>query len=318
MFRSRQKGFTLVELLVVIAIIGILIALLLPAVQAAREAARRSSCTNNLKQIGLGLHNYHDTYKVFPAGNITEGDCCGTLSKVNWGISILPYVEQKSLYDTYDMRLYNEDQPIQANGYCVVQQRVSVYECPSDITLGKMENPASGARVNKAYMHSSYRGVTGLAARDGYFDCHQWATASPPLPESWKGLLHTVGSRNLRHENMASVLDGTSNTLAVGEYMTTTTTNRGTFWAYSYTCYQLGSIGFESRLYIPDYNLCANTPGTPAGSNPCKRAFGSFHPGGINWLLVDGSVRFISTTVDLNNVMAALGTIANREAVGQF
>lgn len=311
MNRSCKFGFTLVELLVVIAIIGILIALLLPAVQAAREAARRSSCTNNLKQIGLGLHNYHDVYKVFPAGNITEGNCCGTLSKVNWAISILPYVEQKTLYDTYDMRLYNEDQPILPNGYCVVQQRVPVYECPSDVNLTTLERPESGPRVNKTYRMSSYRGVTGIAYSDGYFDCNQWQGI---IPVSGRGLLHTYGSGGgLTYESMATVLDGTSNTLAVGEYMTRTRPRRGTFWGYSYTSYVLSSIQFESRLYLPDYDLCAATPGVPAGSNPCKRAFASFHPGGINWLLTDGSVRFISTTVDLNTVMRGLATIAGRE-----
>ena len=309
----RKRAFTLVELLVVITIIGILIALLLPAVQAAREAARRSQCINNLKQIGLALHNYHDTYNVFPAGNVTPGNCCGTQSRLNWAISILPYVEQMPLYNTYDMKLTNEMQPILPNGYCVVQQEVPPYMCPSDINVRKKENPASGPLVNKAYQHSSYRGVTGIGRNDGYFDCHQWQPAG--LNEYEKGLLHTIGTYNLQHESMATVLDGTSNTLAVGEYMTQTTTNRGTFWGYSYTSYVLSSIQYESRLYIPDYNLCASMPGVPAGSNPCKRAFGSFHPGVINFLLVDGSARGISTTVDLVNVMGALATIARKETV---
>jgi prepilin-type N-terminal cleavage/methylation domain-containing protein/prepilin-type processing-associated H-X9-DG protein len=311
---SRKKGFTLVELLVVIAIIGILVALLLPAIQAAREAARRTQCINNLKQIGVALHNYHDINKFFPAGNVTVGNCCGTKSNSNWCISILPFIEQAALYDKFDWKLFNEDQPHPGvNGEpCPVQEIVTSFNCPSDINALKLENPGSGALVNKAYRHSSYRGVTGIGRNDGYFDCNQWQPAG--LLEREKGILHTVGSAGLTYENMGSVLDGTSNTLAVGEYMTTTTTNRGTFWGYSYTCYALSSIQFESRLYLPDYNQCASLPGVPAGSNPCKRAFASFHPGGMNFVLVDGSTRFVASTVDLVNVLGAAATIAGQEA----
>jgi len=299
----NSKGFTLVELLVVIAIIGILVALLLPAIQAAREAARRAECSSNMKQIGIALHNYHDTYGVFPAGNITQGNCCGTLSRVNWAISLLPYMEQMALYEQYDMNLYNEDQAA-----AVVQTSVEGYNCPDDINLAKQEQPESGPKVNKWYAHSSYRGVTGIARNAGYFDCNQW---SGKMSESEKGLLHTVGSAGMNYENMASVLDGTSSTLAVGEYVTKTHSRRGTFWAYSYTSYVLSGIGLESRLYLDDYDLCASIPGTD-GSNACKRGMGSLHPAGINFLLADGSTRLIPTTTDVN-VMAELATIAGGE-----
>jgi prepilin-type N-terminal cleavage/methylation domain-containing protein/prepilin-type processing-associated H-X9-DG protein len=304
---TRKHGFTLVELLVVIAIIGILVALLLPAIQAAREAARRTQCINNMKQIGVGLHNYHDTNRVFPAGNITPGNCCGTQSYTNWCIAILPYIELTALYDRYDHNLTNE---MQAEEF--VQTTVPTFNCPSDINRLKVERPGSGALVNKAYAHSSYRGVTGIGRNDGYFDCHQWKPQG--LAEHEKGLLHTVGTNNLQNEDMGCVLDGTSNTLAVGEYMTTTTTNRGTFWAYSYTSYALSSIQYESRHYLPDFNLCGSLPGVPSGNNPCKRAFASFHPGGMNFLLVDGSTRFIANTVDLVNILGAAATMAGQEA----
>ncbi|GIW92533.1 MAG: hypothetical protein KatS3mg110_0574 [Pirellulaceae bacterium] len=101
----RRKGFTLVELLVVIAIIGILVSLLLPAVQAAREASRRMACSNNLKQLALAVHNYHDTYKVFPPGGITPGPCCSTPSAGTWTLFILPFLEQQTVADQYNFNL---------------------------------------------------------------------------------------------------------------------------------------------------------------------------------------------------------------------
>src|SRR5262249_41370290 len=106
--RNGREAFTLIELLVGIAIIAILIGLLLPAVQKVREAAARMSCTNNLKQIGIALHNYHGTHGTFPHGGITNGDCCGTPSGPTWTIFILPYIEQDNLYKRYDFSVANE------------------------------------------------------------------------------------------------------------------------------------------------------------------------------------------------------------------
>ena len=152
--------------------------------------------------------------------------------------------------------------------------------------------------------------MTGLSRDGGYFDNNQWDGV---LPRNARGVLHTVASRGLIHEGMQAIQDGTSNTLMVGEYMSKTTTRRGTFWAYSYTCYALGSCGPEARLYIPDYDLCGSIPGND-GSNACKRAFASFHPAGMNFAFADASVRFLATsTMDIVNVLQPMATMCGGE-----
>ncbi|HUP81374.1 MAG TPA: DUF1559 domain-containing protein, partial [Pirellula sp.] len=296
----RRPAFTLVELLVVIAIIGILVGLLLPAVQAAREAARRMQCTNNLKQVTLAIHNYHDTFKKLPPGGITPGACCSAQSYVNWAIAILPYVEQANLLTQYDQNKTNEH----PNNVAVVQQIVNLYSCPSDPIGTLLEKPASSATTIGNYRHGSYRASAGWISRSNcYFDSEQWLASG--CPEAHKGMFFSVGV-NLKGIGLGAISDGTSNTLAIGEYTTKTTTTRGTFWAYPYTSYAMGSMTLSSAQLIPDYDRSCALGGI------CKRGFGSMHTGGLNFSLGDGSVRFISNNTDMQ-ILCNAATIANGE-----
>lgn len=200
-----RPGFTLVELLVVIAIIGVLVAMLLPAVQAAREAARRSSCSNNLKQIGLALHNYHDTNRKFPtAGFLTRPGTTPAQPLAyhhTWLTSILPYMEQKPLHDSTNFNLRAWDQPI-------VGTQVATLRCPSDAFLLDPQESHGIA-------------VTSYAGSEGY---HWWATAelNPAWGGNWAVFLPIHGDYSglfacTRNFTMANIKDGTSNTVVIAE-----------------------------------------------------------------------------------------------------
>jgi len=324
--RARSRGFTLIELLVVIAIIAILIGLLLPAVQKIREAANRMSCSNNLKQLALGLHNHHDAIGTLPPGGMYFGSCCTPPTWTNWAIETLPYIEQDNLYKQYRQN----EQNISTANNLVGQQRVKTHECPSDPLKGKLEVPASGPRPGgQVWMHGSYRAVSGKlnmivawGAWDG-FEPDKWPNNQ--MDPTYRSLLHAtsqsyngvpaagnvvVAGQNISilggPENFAACTDGLSNTLMIGEYTSLTTSSRATFWAYTYASYNQSSVGAESRLYGKPYGASATDPngcwGSPGlyGDQPCKRAFNSYHTSGANWAMGDGSVRFISYNVALN------------------
>ena len=312
---TARRGFTLVELLVVIAIIGVLVALLLPAVQSAREAARRMSCGNNLKQIGIAMHNYHDTFTVFPPGNITDGNCCGTPSKTVWSISILNYVEGANLSNQYNFNRTNEDP---ANAF-VREQRVAVYECPSDPLKNKLLVPASGPANDlspqRQYRTGSYRGMGGVGwgMSGEYIYRRQWDSSDildNNCPRQLKGVLHWVGTvpgdnriNGYSCESFRTITDGSSNTLMVGEYTTSpkSSPRRTTFWAYTYTSFALSCATPESRNLLADYDKCASL----GDSNPCKRAFGSMHSAGnIQFLRCDGSIYGFGPNIDMTAYMA--------------
>jgi prepilin-type N-terminal cleavage/methylation domain-containing protein len=309
---GNRPAFTLVELLVVIAIIGILVALLLPAVQSAREAARRIQCTNNLKQIGLAIHNYQLALGTFPPGNITEGPCCGTQSLISWPISILPYVELQTLYDRYDMNAFNEDPPNQF----VREARVPGYTCPSETDANALVVPESGpaSQMGVAYRRGSYRGVAGRSNGLGWFETEEWKAAG--MPYMWRGPLHSVGTHDMKTERIGNITDGTSNTLLVGEMTTITHPNRRSLWACSYAMYNLSSVTPQSRSILGDYDKCVEIGGQ-GGPNPCKYGWGSHHPSTILYVFCDGSVHGISKSIDIM-LLAQLATIEGGTVAAGF
>jgi prepilin-type N-terminal cleavage/methylation domain-containing protein len=315
----KPAAFTLVELLVVIAIVALLIALLLPAVQAAREAARRASCANNVRQLGMALHNYHGANARFPAGNIdpTKSGGLGPY-RANWGIAILPFLEQQTLYDRYHQALPNEA-PENAH---VREQFVPAQLCPSDVHTDRLQQPESGPGGGLDYAPGSYRAMVGAsdAGNDNrWFDIV--TVIDEDLTSAWLGILHIntpiAGSRHSlsRPESIAAVLDGTSNTVMLGERHTTSRPRRRTFWAYSHSSYSTSSATQRPGTLLPDYDRCREL--NPADDLPCKRAWGSLHPGGLNVCLGDASARFISANIE-PRIWFALATIRGREAIPEY
>jgi len=308
----RRLGFTLVELLVVIAIIGILIALLLPAVQAAREAARRSQCTNNLKQLGVSLYNYHDTFKVFPALGFDRGwggtDNYGyktTYSNHNGLVSLLPYIEQQAIYDQYDFTAAASDytrgtsfpiagDPVASGNAVLMGNVLAAFICPSD----------SGEVL--ASTSSSYRpvgpvgGVTYRGVKTNY-DFSAQRTTSLNL---W--FRQVLQQRYMFGENsttqIASVTDGTSNTVALAETLHDVANGHCPAWGYR--AWVMAGIDLR-YTYGLNFNAIPASWGWYGGDRtprPSRLAdwsiAGSLHPGGLNVTLGDASVRFLSETTD--------------------
>ena len=320
--RSIRSAFTLVELLVVIAIIGILVALLLPAVQSAREAARRAQCSNNLKQMGLAVHMYHDVNRCFPPGGITCGPIPHTLSHTNWGIAILPYIEQGNVYDQYHHEVFNEDPANEA----VRKTLISSYVCPSEPDGGFLMVPVGGLAgwngfgqtpMNLEYRSGSYKAVAGSIGSDQPLDAQGWWDQySPtwPMPEmERRGALHMIGVSGYPIESMRNVTDGTSHTLMIGEKSTSTRRDIAAYWAFPY-CYHSMGHSIEHPLSITNDNQACIDLANAMGiwNAPCTRGWGSFHFGVVQFAVVDGSVCAVSENID-RRLLCELSTIAGGE-----
>ncbi len=361
----KQKGFTLVELLVVIAIIGILIGLLLPAVQAAREAARRMQCTNNLKQMGIALHNYHDTHKSFPAirsGNFATSFATSYDKQAygyDWGstsfhVILWPFVEQQPSYDKY---IKSYDAPVWPNcAYVLVSEygTMPYASCPSDPVYCEPFPDSKGMGIRTNYVGSlgdTFQVNEVSQNTRGFFA----GGIGHVLPSN-----SLFESRKVIWRDMAALLDGTSNTLAFSEAgagqtkgskmvrggvavvaenkpslcsMTRSSANNWSLngsvisdvrgfriaWGAS------GIVGFQTILP-------PNSPNCTNGTNLTKNGIfsvSSYHSGGVNVCFADGSVRFVSDTVDTGDqtkedepsgtspygVWGAMGSIAGGETL---
>jgi prepilin-type N-terminal cleavage/methylation domain-containing protein/prepilin-type processing-associated H-X9-DG protein len=299
----RRTGFSLIELLVVIAIIAILVGLLLAAVQQAREAANRTACTNNLRQVGFAIYEYHDAVGTYPPGSVADTTNFGDYYGV-WTLYLLPYLEQNSLLADYNFTTLNWDPS--ANQAQVRTAQLKEYACPSDPMLNKLINPESGNGSGVQYRVGSYRAVIGRGqSGNDYYDFNPNAGA---LSSGWRGVMHTTGFGNLAAERVEDVHDGTSNTLMVVERVSKTHPARHTFWAYSHASYWSASSNGEDRILLNDYDACVAAK--PSDDGPCKRGMSSTHPGGgFNALWGDGGVRWVASNVKAS-VLEGMCTIA--------
>ena len=266
--KKCRSGFTLVELLVVIAIIGILVALLLPAVQAAREAARRMSCGNNLKQIGVAFHNYHDTYKTFPPSYIDNVAGNSPEIRWGWGSLILPFMEQQPLHDQLGVTTRSGLRPATEPA---LQTRLPMYRCPSDPfnQLNTRYDNQNGGLGPSSYVVSE--GVCGYE----------------PNTERYA-------------QNMNAILDGTSNTMLVSERdhalpPKVTHAHVGAVWAGRRS--STASVGFRTvwKINLVDYT---GTDYWNGGGGCTRYHLKSQHPGGVQVVFCDGSTQFLSETID--------------------
>jgi len=319
----------LVELLVVIAIIGILIALLLPAVQAAREAARRSQCTNNLKQMGLALHNYADSNKeMLPRGaEVYRGmNCCCANTDYNPGhtlhVKLLPFMEQQPLYDLYDMSV-----PFYAQQPGVIDQRIESFLCPSAIkhlkqTVWLVPTPTWPGTPPSPRSEVFPHNYPGAGADHGWGGCGRHrgggSTWNGIFAYRW-GILEESYAPADPRVKLAAIIDGTSNTMAfsetaqgretfdaAGNPSTGWSNNRGRGWADPY----YNSTTFSVGAYSTPNSRLSQYPSSTHLFNAANAT--SYHPGGVNVCYADGAVSFVSETID-GAIWFALGTIQRRD-----
>jgi prepilin-type N-terminal cleavage/methylation domain-containing protein/prepilin-type processing-associated H-X9-DG protein len=283
---KRSPAFTLIELLVVIAIIAILIGLLLPAVQKVREAAARMKCQNNLKQLGLALHNHHDAYGGFPPARVSA-----SATSCSWPPFILPYIEQGPLYSQYRFDARWDDTATTNNGN-VIKTAIPVFECPSGPTRTWVRAPLD------------YPATTQVTTPNSFL------TRPPAKDTSFEGVL----GKDVRRR-ITDVTDGSSNTLLLAE-----DAGRDQLWQMGK---KISDTGGGTGSWGNPGNTIALTgfdPATKTAPGPCaincenNNEIYSFHTGGANAVFTDGSVRFLKATAPLQ-VVSDLITRAGNEVI---
>ncbi|WP_437201282.1 DUF1559 family PulG-like putative transporter [Planctomicrobium sp. SH664] len=315
----RQRGFTLIELLVVIAIIAVLIALLLPAVQQAREAARRSQCKNNLKQIALALHNYHETHLVFPPGCVGNSVWSGTPphpNRVAWTAFTFPYLDQATLFNLNMTDMSALPMSKTALDYSGAKTNLAVFKCPTDPNSTK-QTYASTSGVLPATL-SNYSGCQGTTGTQLGTD--QTAT-------KLDGIFYAMSKTSMR-----DITDGSSNVMLLSEIVlvrhgaTVGNNSSETDWrGLIFNAY--GPTTWFSTLYPPNtrqvdlLGRCINDSFAPCsymgGSGNANVSSRSYHVGGVQSALADGSVRFISQNID-GRTFKYLGGRDDANVIGEF
>ncbi len=292
--RRTDTGFTLVELLVVIAIIGILIGLLLPAVQSAREAARRMQCTNHLKQVGLALQNYENNYGVYPFGAYMVWS--GPEEDYRRGsilIRLLPFLEQQALYDAFDFdETVTDSQTLGGSSEKIASVVVPTYVCPSDTHGGV----STSGRAYHNYVAS--HGPTPSGNNPNCLCGEDWEAGYAMAPYSSNAAgpfcRHPVCTR------VADCRDGLSNTIFFGEVRPECSNHVNNGWAATNN-----GNGLAGTLIPINYDTCDSDGGASPCNQPCnwntEMGFKSQHSGGANFLLGDGSVHFFNETIDHQN-----------------
>ncbi|WP_437228928.1 DUF1559 domain-containing protein [Planctomicrobium sp. SH661] len=324
---SRVRGFTLIELLVVIAIIAVLVALLLPAVQQAREAARRSQCKNNLKQIGLALHNYHDVHGIFPPAAVNPGcDTCAepNVRNITIHLMLLPFLDQANLYGqlnfSYAVGLANDmnnsanhvtvTSQVTSNMNAIKKKRLAVFDCPSDqgARLGTWQYVNATAwesgQYNIDYARSSYT-VASNNWHEGNNPNLRWGASSNIHPTAGYPLRPAFGYNGAAR--VRDITDGTSNNLMLVEHVIDQASckNCGPFWG-TYT------QGFWMKM-----QRGINSPYSATDLRPAHWTASSMHEGGCHGVFGDGSVRFLSENTNLATLQN-IASIADGQPLGEF
>jgi prepilin-type N-terminal cleavage/methylation domain-containing protein len=320
--KSRNRGFTLIELLVVIAIIAVLIALLLPAVQQAREAARRTQCKNNLKQLVLAIHNYHDTMNIMPIGAMSNtiggnGFTGGQMGvESTWAIMILPYLEQAPLYNLISgvaapMNAVPESSQALSDA---TNKSIGAFACPTDPSSGK-KTAQWGLVDQNDGICINYAGSCGNTPFTG----GTWTSTT-----SNQGIFYP-----LSNTRMGDVTDGTSNTFLLGENLLVPD-NTSSERDWHGRMYRGSWQGVLFHSSAPPNTTAADVmircqPSTPVNTVPCTSGAGSnlvmysrsLHTGGAHFGLADGQIRFISNNIS-TQTFQALGTRNGGETLGEF